>query len=608
MRAQTAQQRGDYASAANAYLELAQLRPEMGEIWANLGLMYQFMGDYSRADKNFHLALARNSHLYVPNLFLGLNRLRGHEPRAALPFLTSAASLNREDEQVALALGRAYAAIHDSHDSTRWFARATDINPQDVDAWYSLGLSYLNLQQDAVTTLRNRGSDTVYARTLIADAFMQQGRINDAIPIYEQFRSETHPPCLKSKLGLAYAQVSADDKARQAFSEERNSRTGCPLARLGLARLAMKSGDIAGALTQLQIVEKLEPNFLRSFAPEIWNGLSLPESKAIAEELRTPELSGDPMAAALAQALVSGDLGGPLAGGSAISAASTPRRRDADGDDPTNLAAEGRYSECAARIQRLKDPLSAAFTRLLEECSFYSANYKLTLATSERALKRTPDDLASLYWQAKSAHQLATASFAQMNVLAPESSKGHLLLAELHRAREEYSAAEQEYNDALKRDPSEVDKVNANLGLANVYLHDSDDNKAFGMLAMVLKSDPSNADAHFLMAQILVRRREYDDAVAHLKLAMADLSPESQPEAHSLLAKCYSSEGKNTEALQELKPALPADTLGTYHYQLYQIYRKLGDQTSATTALQKSEQLRKQKSLSEQQQTESRYH
>jgi hypothetical protein len=44
--------------------------------------------------------------------------------------------------------------------------------------------------------------------------------------------------------------------------------------------------------------------------------------------------------------------------------------------------------------------------------------------------------------------------------------------------------------------------------------------------------------------------------------------------------------------LQELKPALAADTTGAFHYQLFQIYRHLGDEKSAAIALQESKHRR----------------
>jgi tetratricopeptide (TPR) repeat protein len=106
------------------------------------------------------------------------------------------------------------------------------------------------------------------------------------------------------------------------------------------------------------------------------------------------------------------------------------------------------------------------------------------------------------------------------------------------------------------------------------------------------------------MGQLLVRRHQFDEAIPHLKLALQSLPPTSLPEVHSLLAKCYSARGAYTQALGELKPALPADTMGTYYYQLYQLYRKLGDQKSANMALLKSEKLRQEKARTEQEHTE----
>jgi tetratricopeptide (TPR) repeat protein len=268
-QAQAAQQRGDYAAAAESYEELTRLRPEVGEIWANLGLMYQFMGDYPRADRDFLAALKKNARLYVPNLFLGLNRLRAHEPRAALPYLTLAESLNKGDEQAALGLGRAYKGVADPAKAAQWFERATQINPQDEEAWYEMGVSYLALQDDAVKQLKQQDPDGVYARTLVADAFVEQGRVNDAILIYERFRSQSHPPCLKSKLGLAYAQIGSDENAKQAFEDEIASGSGCLFANLGLARLALTQGNYGIVLRELHTVREREPKFLESYFQDL---------------------------------------------------------------------------------------------------------------------------------------------------------------------------------------------------------------------------------------------------------------------------------------------------------------------------------------------------
>ena len=116
----------------------------------------------------------------------------------------------------------------------------------------------------------------------------------------------------------------------------------------------------------------------------------------------------------------------------------------------------------------------------------------------------------------------------------------------------------------------------------------------------MLRADSSDAEANSLMGQLLVRRHQYNDAIPHLRLALQGVSPDATAELHSVLAKCYAARGEYAEALKELKPALSADTMGTYHYQLYQLYLKLGNQKAAANALEESENLRRNKSVAEQ--------
>lgn len=596
--AQAAQQRGDYAAAAKSYEQLVKLRPDIAEIWANLGLMRQFLGDYSAADHDFQTAIDKNSHLYVPNLFLGLNRIRERQPRAALPYLKSAVALNNEDAQAALGLARAYSGIADTYNAARWLERATKINPHDPDAWYELGVSYLKLQDDAVMKLKKRAPDGVDARTLVADSFMEQGRIRDAIAIYERFRTEVHPICLKTKLGLAYSQIGSQEKAKQALQEEVSDHSGCLLAYLGIARLALIAGDFDEMLRQLHTVNERQPKFLRSYIPEVWSGIPSDQLNTAIAKFENSPRSEDPIARMFIESANS-ESPPPVASNSEESASAGSKSLPLD---PQKLALEGRYSQCADKIGILKAP-TPNLLELLEQCSFYAGNFQLTLQTSQRALRTTTSDLESLYWQAKSAQVLSANSFSQMNAITPDSPKVHLLMAELHRAREEFPSAEHEYNAVLKSPASGGDEISARLGLADIYFHTSEDGRALEQLEPVLKSAPSNVQGHALMGQVLVRLHQYDDAIPHLQLALSGASSSELPNLHSQLAKCYAARGEYEHALVEIKPALPADSMGDFHYQLYQIYQKLGNKNAAAEALRISEQLRREKASAERQQT-----
>ena len=121
---------------------------------------------------------------------------------------------------------------------------------------------------------------------------------------------------------------------------------------------------------------------------------------------------------------------------------------------------------------------------LLAQCSYYSGDYKSVLAASVVLLKRDAHSAAALYWKAKSSQELAASALERMSATAPNSAKVHLLLAELHRAREEFGAAEAEYMQVID---SGSDDPAAHLGLAQVYFHESQDDKVVEQVQLVLK-------------------------------------------------------------------------------------------------------------------------
>ena len=594
--AETAQQRGDYAAAAKAYQALVERRPDMAELWANLGLMHEFIGNYVEADHELQVALRKDPKLYVPNLFLGLNRLRAHEPGAALHYLKPAVMLNPHDEQAVLGLARAYSGIHDDDNAALWFDKARQLSPQDAEAWYGLGLSFLRVQDTAVLKLKKLGPDQVYARALVAESFLQQGRTKDAVRIYERFRSESAPPCLLSALGFAYAQVGAADKAKQSFLAEIEAHPECLLARIGFAQVAFVNGQVPQALEQLHFVMEKDPNFLDHNLQRVWTGLDQDQIKRLISEVQKDSGIEDALTSRLRQSVEP-----TYSSGASSHTAQNPTplvQGRAFSLNPEKLWAEGRYGACASQFAHERRPASAARLRLLEACSFYAGQYRRTLETSDYIL-HTGEDADALYWKAKAAQELGADAFAQMNAIAPDSPKAHLLMAELHRARQEFPAAESEYNRVLA---SNGDDLSARLGLAHVYFQNAEDDKAAEQARDVLKADSSNVDAHSLLGQILVRRHQYDDAVPHLKIGLQGSQTEA-PDIHSSLAQCYSARGEYSLALRELKQALPADTTGAFHYQAYRLYQRMGDQQSAAVALRESEEIRRRESDAEQQRT-----
>ena len=121
--ARSAQARSDFRGAAASYRQAAAIRPDIAELWSNLGLMQHQSGEYSPALEAFRTALRLNPSLFVPNLFLGLDLLQLNRPREAAPYLLAAEELKPDDPQPALALGRTFHALWEPGKSARWYRR-----------------------------------------------------------------------------------------------------------------------------------------------------------------------------------------------------------------------------------------------------------------------------------------------------------------------------------------------------------------------------------------------------------------------------------------------------------------------------------------------------
>ena len=143
--AQRAQAGSDYRAAADAYREAVAIRPELPELWSNLGLMQYECHEHPHAEEAFRRALAINKFLFVPNLFLGLDLLELKRPRDALAYLLTAEKLKPQDTQALLALGRAFHGLFDPAEAREWYQRAADLAPRNSDAWFGLGIAYFDL-------------------------------------------------------------------------------------------------------------------------------------------------------------------------------------------------------------------------------------------------------------------------------------------------------------------------------------------------------------------------------------------------------------------------------------------------------------------------------
>lgn len=594
-RAQEAQSRADFRAAAADYQDILKLQPHLAGAWMNLGLMFHLLGEYSQAVGKFQAALRESPDLPAANLFLGLDLLKLQEPRRALPYLQTAERLNRRDEPTALGLGQAYAALREFQPANDWYFRAAQINSQDSEALYGLGITYLDLQRAAVGELGSKRQDSPFGKRLLAEFFEQDGRINDAVNLYKKLlETNTTWPGLRTALGLDYVIQGQFAAAQAEFQAELSQNPGFLLARLGLARTSLEHADIDQCTQGLEDIWKTDRAFFRTNVDTFLSGLA-PETARRLEEQFSNEAVGtvDPDL----QSYLTGhlrDLRQRQAHPSpAVSGGETRSADQAASEEvgsPSNLFQQGRYSSCAQELKE-EERLDRNLLLLLAQCGYYSGDYRASFLAAGQVLMTKPADFEALYWRAVSSSRLAVQTLYAAGLADPNSYRVHLLLGEAYRMMKKYEASEAEYRRSLELKPQEPA---VHLGLATLYWQKKEYGKALPELQVALAGRPHDPEASYLMGDILVARRQFSDAQPYLTAALG-ASGSTVYYAHGLLGKILASEDRTDDAIKEFQLALPGDDDGSFHFQLYRLYTKTGNQNAAAAALRDSEAIRQRK-------------
>ncbi len=608
LRAQEAQRSGDYRSAAASYREFLKLQPDAAEIRANLGLMQHLLGEYSEAIKTFEQALRQKPQLLVPNLFLGLDLLRLQQTQKALPYLQRAQQLKPADEQATLGLGQAFVALRKYQEANEWYFRATEINPRSIDAWFGLGLTYFDLEQLAVEKLKECGPDSAYSQMLLAESFEQQGRTPDAIKLYHGLflSHQPTPPCAHAALGFAYVQQSETDAAKKEFQEELESKTGCPLALLGMARVSIEHGETANALNNLDDAWKADHNSVEANVAYLLKGLQpekVNELEDRAKQLTASHSGGDTgLARFLLDALqewrqnsveTTSQEGPKPSNRGSLRENESLRPPLSNPAPPTQPPSDMQYLGCRQRLKLRPSQPSLSDLLLAARCAFYSGDYETSFKSSGEVLKGEPRDPEGWYWRAETARRLAVDALLRAGSAEPNSPRVHVMLGDAYRVRERYEEAKAEYGMAMQLDPKSFP---AHLGLALALFKEFKFQQALPELHKALEILPEDPEANFITGHILVNQHQYEEALPYLRVALSN-KPANPPNVHALIGKIYVAQGLTADAVAELKQSLPADEDGSYHYQLYELYRKLGDQKSAAAALERSEAIREKNRL-----------
>lgn len=149
--ARAAQDRRDFRTAAETYLEAAKIEQDP-EILEKAGLAYYLADSYPQAAMAFSGALRRNPRLWAGQLFLGMSLFKMNRFGEALRHFNSAARIYSKNVQVHYWLGCTYHALGQYDQAIGQLREALTVDPRSVNTLYALTETYL----DYSTALANR--------------------------------------------------------------------------------------------------------------------------------------------------------------------------------------------------------------------------------------------------------------------------------------------------------------------------------------------------------------------------------------------------------------------------------------------------------------------
>lgn len=558
-QARVAQSNGDFVTAEHAYQQAVRIRPDIPELWANLGLMQHETGGKTSAMLSFRKALALNSKLFVPNLFLGIDLTDAGAPREAILYLRAAQTLSPADVQAPLALARAYAASQRTLEASDEYARALSIHPSNSDAWFGLGMMSLRQVEADTRRLISESPKSAYLVSLQALVFSEEGKLPQATEQYKALLGSPGAPyCsqVEYTLVLARQQTSVDQLPNDSH---------CAIAPLARINKALRTGAYNDAWNDLLTLDQLSREVLRANMDLLWTGLSPQQLQQVAESLGSAN--------------------------SQLPADVLPALRSSLQRTTPEVALFASKS-CGTEQANGPSVASSAATLSAVECAYYTGDYRKASREARRLTAVAATHTSGLYWEIRADQRLATAALAQAEETATQnSSRIAVLIGDLYRQKQQYDAALSEYQKALRLNSSDS---GAMLGLATTYFLENKNDEALTWAQTALASDPTQPRLNLLVGEILTTRGDYPGAELALKKSLK-AEPELLPRVHELLGRCYASTDKVNDAIREFTLALPGDEDGSIHYELARLYRKNGDMPAMKSALEVSERLHKER-------------
>ena len=216
-------------------------------------------------------------------------------------------------------------------------------------------------------------------------------------------------------------------------------------------------------------------------------------------------------------------------------------------------------------------------------CEFRAGRYRSALDAS-----LTGADAESRYWRARSARELARASYAHLDTL-PDSPERRASRATIARAEDRHQDAVTELTAALKLAPQ---NPTLTVELATACYAARNYEQVLATITPLLRARPDDPRLVKLAGYSQLQLRRLDEALPLLQKA-ATIDP-SDPGPQLALGRTHLQRGDYPAAIPLLEPHLGTDSDGSLHVQLARAYTGVGQREKAAALLARSEELHRQ--------------
>jgi tetratricopeptide (TPR) repeat protein len=196
---------GRYEDAEKAYESLARIKPEIPEVYANLGLVYFQRGKYALAARSLRQALKLKPGMTQAGYFLAMSLSELGHYDEALPGLETGfkrASDSGLKRLLGLHLTRAYTGMRRDRDAVQTTLELTRLYPNDPEVLYETGRMCGNFAYLAMQKLASVAPDSVWRLQASAELFETEGQYDSAIANYRNvLQQEPRRPGIHFRLG-----------------------------------------------------------------------------------------------------------------------------------------------------------------------------------------------------------------------------------------------------------------------------------------------------------------------------------------------------------------------------------------------------------------------